>query len=89
VQASKDWDVFKNPPPIIISGSMADQTCMQISLKIVKVVAYIFTFIFVLGSAVLSKGTMLFMTSQLRANKTIPFCSDALDGNYEISLPLS
>jgi chitin synthase len=88
VQAKKDWDVFDTTPPVNTSGSMADQTCMQVSLQIVKVFAYICTFIFVLGGAVLSKGTLLFMTSQLRTDTTIKFCSASIGGNYELSLPL-
>jgi chitin synthase len=86
-QAKKNWDVFTNNPLVVISGSMADQTCMHVSLQIVKVLAYICTFIFVLGGAVLSKGTLLFMTSQLRTNTTIEFCNADI-GNYEMSLPL-
>ena len=88
LQATKDWDVFTNNPPIIISGSMADQTCMQLSLQIVKLLAYILTFIFVLGGAVLSKGTLLFMTSQLKRERNVTFCSEVFFGNYELSLPL-
>jgi chitin synthase len=89
VQATKEWDVFTNNPPVIISGSMADQSCIQTSLRIIKLLAYICTFILVLGGAVLSKGTMLFMTSQLRSGKTIPFCNASI-GNYaRVSLPLS
>jgi chitin synthase len=86
-QKETPWDVFTNPPPAIITGSMADQTCMQVSLQIVKVLAYICTFIFVLGGAVLSKGTLLFMTSQLRTDTTIEICNKSI-GNYELSLPL-
>jgi hypothetical protein len=37
---------------------------------------------------VLSKGTLLFMTSQLRNDTTIEFCSESICGNYELSLPL-
>jgi hypothetical protein len=59
-----------------------------VSLQIVKLLAYICTFIFVLGGAVLSKGTLLFMTSQLRANTTVDFCGESIGGNYELSLPL-
>ena len=88
MQAKKDWDVFKNDPPVIISGSMADQTCIQMSLQIVKILAYICTFLFVLGGAVLSKGTLLFMTSHLEINRTIEFCGAAVNGNYEHSIPL-
>jgi chitin synthase len=85
VQAN--WDVFKDPPPAVITGSMADQTCMEVTLQIVKILAYICTFIFVLGGAALSKGTLLFMTSQLRKNTTIEYCNRSI-GNYELSLPL-
>jgi len=70
VQAEKDWDVFRDDPTVNISGSMADQTCIQMSFQIVKVLAYICTFIFVLVGAVLSKGTLLFMTSQINSNRT-------------------
>jgi chitin synthase len=89
VQARKDWDVFTNNPPVIISGSMADQTCIQLSLQIVKVLAYICTFLFVLGGAVLSKGTLLFMTSQLSSPRNFSFCNATFNGNYEHLLPLS
>lgn len=78
MQATKDWDVFTNNPPVILSGSMADQTCIQVSLQIVKLLAYICTFIFVLGGAVLSKGTLLFMTSQLNSKRNVTFCSEVL-----------
>jgi chitin synthase len=81
VQAKKGWDVFTNEPPVIVSGSMADQTCMEVSLQIVKVLAYICTFLFVLGGAVLSKGTLLFMTSQLGSQRQIDFCNEAVNGN--------
>ena len=87
VQARKDWDVFTNNPPVIISGSMEDQTCIQVSLQIVKFLAYICTFLFVLGGAVLSKGTLLFMTSQLNS-EGIEICNEAF-GNSEHLLPLS
>jgi len=79
VQAKKNWDVFKDDPPVIITGSMADQTCMEVSLKIVKILAYILSFLFVLGGAVVSKGTLLFMTSQLSSTRSIPFCSEVFN----------
>ena len=79
-QKKEDWDVFTNDPPVIISGAMADQTCIQVSLQIAKFLAYICTFLFVLGGAVLSKGTLLFMTSQI-SSKRIDFCNATLNGN--------
>ena len=88
MQEEKDWDVFRNDPPVIISGSMADQTCIQVSLQIAKVLAYICTFLFVLGGAVLSKGTLLFMTSQISSTR-IDFCNATVNGNSEHLLPLS
>ena len=89
MQARKAWDVFTNEPPVIITGSMADRTWIEVSLQIVKVLAYVCSFLFVLGGAVLSKGTLLFMTSQLDNTRHIDFCSDTLNGNYEHLLTLS
>ena len=64
-----------------MSGSMADQTCIEVSLQIVKVLAYICTFLLVLGGAVLSKGTLLFMTSQLNRERNIILCNVNHNGN--------
>jgi chitin synthase len=64
-----------------MSGSMADQTCIEVSLQIAKVLAYICTFLFVLGGAVLSKGTLLFMTSQINSAKIITVCKGNVNGN--------
>lgn len=88
VQATKEWDVFTNNPPVIITGSMADQSCMQTSLKIVKILAYVFSFLLVLGGAVVSKGTMLFMTSQLTIGRTIQYCNQgAKQRQFVVTLP--
>jgi chitin synthase len=67
--------VFEDPPPKSDSGSMANQKCLQITVKMLKVAAYLFTFVIVLGSGVIAKGTTLFMTSQLRKDRTIPYCN--------------
>jgi hypothetical protein len=75
VQETKGWDVFEDPPPKSDSGSMANQNCLQITVKLLKVVAYLFTFVIVLGSGVIAKGTTLFMTSQLRKDRIIPYCN--------------
>ncbi|KAK7872105.1 hypothetical protein R5R35_005181 [Gryllus longicercus] len=91
VPETKGWDVFRNPPPKTDSGSMANQRCLEITVKSLKVVAYLLTFIIVLGSGVIAKGTMLFMTSQLRPGKTITYCNKELgrDRNYIAILPSS
>jgi chitin synthase len=75
VQETKGWDVFEDPPPKSDSGSMANQKCLQITVKMLKVAAYLFTFVIVLGSGVIAKGTTLFMTSQLRKDRIIPYCN--------------
>ncbi|XP_067001404.2 chitin synthase chs-2 isoform X2 [Anabrus simplex] len=77
-QETKGWDVFRNPPPKTDSGSMANQRCLEITVKMLKVVAYLVTFIIVLVSGVIAKGTTLFMTSQLRKDKILPYCNKVL-----------
>lgn len=49
---------------------------IKFSLKILKVIAYILTFIIVLAGGVLSKSILLLMTSMIRLNRTIPLCND-------------
>lgn len=84
--------MFRDPPLKIDSGSMANQACLNISVKILKVFAYLFTFVIVLAGGVISKGCVLFMTSQLRRDRKIQYCnkdlvsklskSDSLCSNY-------
>lgn len=57
---------------------MANQKCLEVSVKVTKVLAYILTFIIVLASAVIAKGTLLFMTSQLKPRKIVTFCNKEL-----------
>lgn len=57
---------------------MANQKCLEITVKILKVVAYLVTFVIVLVSGVISKGTILFMTSQLKADKIVHYCNKDL-----------
>lgn len=78
VHEIKGWDVFRDPPLKIDSGSMANQACLNISVKILKVFAYLFTFIVVLAGGVISKGCVLFMTSQLRRDRKIQYCNKDL-----------
>lgn len=54
---------------------MANQACLDLSVKILKVFAYLFTFVIVLGGGVISKGCVLFMTSQLRRDRKLPYCN--------------
>lgn len=70
--------MFRDPPLKVDSGSMANQACLNISVKILKVFAYLFTFVIVLAGGVISKGCVLFMTSQLRRDRKIQYCNKDL-----------
>lgn len=75
VQDTKGWDVFRILPPEDTSGSLANVKFIEFTVKIFKVVAYLLTFIIVLSAGVISKGTVLFMTSQIRPGKKEEYCS--------------
>jgi chitin synthase len=62
---TKGWDVFRVLPPEQDSGSETNQKCLAITVRILKVVAYIVTFAVVLAGTVVCKGTYFFMTSQV------------------------
>ncbi|KAL7298109.1 hypothetical protein TKK_0009113 [Trichogramma kaykai] len=89
VVETKGWDVFRDPPPRIDSGSMANQRCLEITVQITKVLVYLLVFVVVLGSGVIAKGTVLFMTSQLKAERTVVYCNRQLgrDRQFVVKLP--
>lgn len=70
--------MFRDPPLKIDSGSMANQACLNVSVRILKVFAYLITFVIVLAGGVVSKGCILFMTSQVRRDRKIPYCNKDL-----------
>ncbi|XP_050552797.1 chitin synthase chs-2-like isoform X2 [Spodoptera frugiperda] len=78
-QEAKGWNLFREIPVKKESGSMASTAGIDFSVKILKVLAYIFIFGIVLGSAVVSKGTLLFITSQLKKGKAIIHCNRQLE----------
>lgn len=83
MQETKGWDVFRDPPLKIESGSMANQACLDLSVKILKVFAYLITFVIVLGGGVISKGCVLFMSAQLRRDRKLPYCNrDLVSGKF-------
>ncbi|XP_015517182.1 chitin synthase chs-2-like [Neodiprion lecontei] len=75
---TKGWDVFRNPPLRRDSGSMADQKCVAVTLKILKLLVYIIVFAIVLSCGVIAKGTALLMTSQLQLDRTVLYCNRLL-----------
>lgn len=54
---------------------MESQKCLEFTVRILKVLAYTLTFIVVLASGVIAKGTVLFMTSQLKKDKRLAYCN--------------
>ncbi|XP_017793316.1 PREDICTED: uncharacterized protein LOC108575110 isoform X2 [Habropoda laboriosa] len=89
VVETKGWDVFRNPPPKIDSGSMANQRCLEVTVQITKVIVYLLVFVIVLGSGVVAKGTILFMTSQLKSDRRIIYCNRQIgrDKQFIVTLP--
>ena len=67
--------MFRVLPPESTSGSLANQKVVELTVKVFKVVAYLLTFVIVLSAGVISKGTVLFMTSQLKPGRTQEYCS--------------
>ncbi|KAF8790062.1 Chitin synthase chs-2 like protein [Argiope bruennichi] len=88
-QEEKGWDVFVVTPPEEEDETVISKA-VDITLKAFKLFIYLLTFCVVLGSAVISKGTFLFMTSHVKRNKTLPVCQKGLgldrDKDYEVFL---
>jgi chitin synthase len=57
---------------------MESQACLEFTVKILKVIAYLVTFVIVLGSGVVAKGSIFFMTSQIRPDRVVPYCNKDL-----------
>ena len=80
---TKGWDVFRSLPPETDSSSENIQKWLKNAVKILKVVAYLFTFCMVLVCSVVTKGTTLFMTSQLKLDRTVEYCNHELERGKE------
>lgn len=72
---TKAWNVFRDPLPKSETGSNANRNCLHLSLKIIKVIVYLMTFVVVLGCSVTAVSTILLMTSQLQVDRTIIYCN--------------
>ncbi|XP_014282325.1 chitin synthase chs-2 isoform X2 [Halyomorpha halys] len=89
VQETKGWDVFRVLPPKTDSGSMENQACLEFTVKILKIIAYLVTFTIVLISGVMAKLSVLFITSQLRPDRVVSYCNKDLgrDKQFIVNLP--
>lgn len=82
-----------SPPPDDDETSSSEW--IDVILKLLKLCAYLITFIVVLACSVFSKGLVLFMTSIIRPNRTgLIICSHGIpsldrDKKYEVVLNLT
>nr|CAD7198361.1 unnamed protein product [Timema douglasi] len=88
-QAVKIWNLFQDVPPSEDSGSSADHHAFDVAIQVTKVLAYFLTFLVVLGGSVVCKGTLLFMTSQLRADTIVTYCNTTLGRNKQFVAEVS
>ena len=86
---TKGWDVFRNLPPDTDSGSETNQRCLGHVVRVLKVFVYFLSFFIVLGGTVVTKGTLFFMTSQIRPGKTIAYCNKELERDREYHAEIS
>lgn len=68
----KGWDLFRTKPPKDTTGSLASAATVKAFSKIAKIIAYIVTFLIFITGAVIAKGTLLFMTSQIKITDKKP-----------------
>ena len=76
---TKGWDVFRVLPPEQDSSSENIQKWLGHTVKFLEVFAYLFTFAVVLVCGVVTKGTTLFMASQLKQDRTVEYCNHDLE----------
>lgn len=81
----KEWDRFETLPPPD-DDETVDSEWVKISIQWLKIAAYVFTFLCVLGFAVLSKAATLLMTSMIAVNHSVAVCNS--DRSFVIHEPL-
>merc|ERR1719203_132531 len=87
---TKGWDVFRVLPPETDSSSEAmNKRCMSITVRILKVIAYVVSFCVVLGGCAISKSTLLFMTSQIKPRKHVLHCNKDLERDKQYVAEIS
>lgn len=75
VQDTQLWDSFQDPPKKAKTGSNAEAAAKFESIvKVFKVIVAIIVFIVILGSTIISKMTILFMTTHIKPDKTVQYC---------------
>lgn len=70
------------------SGSQAESKWLNLGEQVAKFLMTLLTFSVVLGTAVISKGTLLFITSQIDPNLQREFCNDTLGKSHRFVVTL-
>ena len=68
------WDSFQDPPPPQSSGSAMDTKRFETFKKCLKLFAYIFVFLVVLGAGIASKLSYLFVTAHIKDGVKVKYC---------------
>lgn len=76
------WNLFKNEPRKKESESNVGSKFIDTSIQWLKLLTIVFTALTVLIMAVISKGSLLFMTSQIKKNITRSYCNKYI-GKYK------
>ena len=76
--ATARWDLFQSPLSDDDNASYDESTCYMVTIKTLKVLAYLITFGLVLGCAVISKLSLLIMTSRIGRESTMSFCNTTI-----------
>ena len=77
IGSSKRWNVFQNKPPEVNSGSEGNMKWTKRMEVAMLFISYLITNGVVLLSAMVSKGTTLFMMAQVSVkNRTFEFCNE-------------
>lgn len=71
------WDMFRSFPSQIESGSEQSNRFFEITICVLKVLIYGLLFIVVLCSGIAAKTTVLFATSQLQKDHSLPHCNNS------------
>nr|XP_012141900.1 PREDICTED: uncharacterized protein LOC100879229 [Megachile rotundata] len=83
------WDTFKCIPPKKKSESMQNKKCLDILMRIIKIIVYGILFCIVLCSGLISKFTILFAVSQLEEKNSTQFCDHYSEYNEKLNVQIS
>ncbi|KAL9910765.1 chitin synthase 2 isoform 3-T3 [Glossina fuscipes fuscipes] len=82
------WDSFQDPPSKRATGSAANWSKLGVVLKIFKTLTYLFVFVVMLGTAVISKVSFIFMAAQISLRDNVTYCQTIEPNeNFEANLP--